>query len=363
MNDTERTNIFGVVLTGVAPASNYRGEKEGNHTPLQKLRFPDGKDYTIFSAESIRNRLREMLRGDDFPSNRSRLFDRDQLAVKFEEPNDPNTYGDDKLFGFLNLVAETEKKKEKGAAKKGVSKKFTQPKQGDSVLRVNYAVSLDPFDSDDETMHQSPEIFIGQEKDHVRGSAIIQRQVHVTAYQYPFGLNLNDLKLPPEDIKDDKEGRARKEERAKIEENWRAWTAKLLLTICELNGVGGNHARTMFPFSPVSIVLRLTERRTPDFDLYGFKPKRGESQRALIDAIEDGRLSGDQFYIGGDLVREDEKLKSLLAADAKRVDTRASKPGDKEEKGLQAVHAFKTPTEAMKALLDDAGLPITKERN
>jgi CRISPR-associated protein Cst2 len=346
MSTIERTNIFGVVLTGVAPASNYRGEKEGNHTPLQKLRFPDGRDYTIFSAESIRNRLREMLRGDDFPSNRKRLFDRDQLAVEFAKPNDPNEYGDDKLFGFLNLDAE------KQATKKGQSKKFKQPKQGDSVLRVNYAVSVEPFESDDETMHQSPEIFVNDK--HIRSSAIIQRQVHVTAYQYPFGLNLNDLKLPPEDIKNDKEGRARKEERAKIEENWRGWTAKLLLAICELNGVGGNHARTMFPFSPVSIVLRLTERRTPDFDLYGFKPQKAESQRALIDAIEDGRLPGDQFYIGGDLVREDETLKSLLALDAKPADTRMFKSDDK--KGLQAVRVFKTPTEAMKALLLDARL-------
>src|SRR5439155_7078241 len=148
MSKIERTNIFGVVLTGVAPASNYRGEKEENLTPLQKLRFPNGKDYTIFSAESIRNRLRETLRGPDFLSNRSRLFDRDQLAVKFEEANDPNKYGDDKLFGFLNLEA-------KKATKKGVSGKFTQPKQGDSVLRVNYAVSLEPFEGDDETMHQS----------------------------------------------------------------------------------------------------------------------------------------------------------------------------------------------------------------
>jgi CRISPR-associated protein Cst2 len=354
MNNIERSNIFGVVLTGVAPASNYRGEKEGNHTPLQKLRFPNGKDYTIFSAESIRNRLREMLRGSDFLSNRSRLFDRDQLAVKFEEANNPKKYADDKLFGFLNLDAE------KQATKKGQSSEFKQPKQGDSVLRVNYAVSIEPFESDDETMHQSPEIFVKDK--HIRSSAIIQRQVHVTAYQYPFGLNLKDLKLPAEDIKDDKDGRARKEERATIEENWRGWTAKLLLTICELNGVGGNHARTMFPFSPVSIVLRLTERRTPDFDLYGFKPEKGESQRALIDAIEDGRLPGDQFYIGGDLMRQDEKLKSLLAANGEQVDTRTSKSGDKKGKGLQAVNAFKTPTEAMEALLRDAGLPFPKER-
>ncbi len=153
MNLTKRNNIFGAVLTGVAPSANYRGDSEGNHTPLQRLRFPDGHDYTIYSAEAIRNRLREMLRGDDFPSNRSRVYDSDQLAVRFAKENDPIEYADDKMFGFLNIKSKDANENTQPAKGRGASQKLKPQKQGDSVLRVNYAVSVTPYEDNDETMH------------------------------------------------------------------------------------------------------------------------------------------------------------------------------------------------------------------
>lgn len=363
-----RNNIFGTVLTDVGPSSNYRGDSEGgNFTPLQKLQYPDGI-HTVFSGESIRNRLRDMLRGPDFPSNRSRLSNQGQLAVKFKTYPNPLEYADDKLFGFLALYKSSERKsivKSLESAKKPKDKGKADPEkikqlelqleeldkyegfQGDSVLRINYAVSLNPFD-DDSTMHQSPMMFVSSKEKSVQSSAIFHREVHITAYQYPFGLNLNDLRAP-EDLNPTDE---QKKQQKKLESNYRKWTATLLRGISELNCVGGNHARTMFSHAPVSIVLRLTTRRTPDFDLYGFK----DNQRELLEAFEDElptkngekkyRLPGEDFYIGGKFAREHEKLKDLL----KRPKTKS--PAN----NLEKINLFSTPLEAIEAVIEDAGL-------
>jgi len=366
MSETKiKNNIFGTVLTDVGPSSNYRGDSEGgNFTPLQKLQYPDGI-HTVFSGESIRNRLRDMLRGPDFPSNRSRLSNQGQLAVKFKTYPNPLEYADDKLFGFLALYKGSERKsvvKSLESAKKPKDKGKVDPKkikqlelqleeldkyegfQGDSVLRINYAVSLNPFD-DDSTMHQSPMMLVSSTEKPVQSSAIFHREVHVTAYQYPFGLNLNDLRAP-EDLE------LTNERRNELESNYRKWTATLLRGVSELNCVGGNHARTMFSHAPVSIVLRLTTRRTPDFDIYGFK----DNQRELLEAFEDElpskngekkyRLPGEEFYIGGKFAREHDKLKGFL----KRSKT--NPPAD----NLEKVNLFSTPLEAIEALIVDAGL-------
>jgi CRISPR-associated protein Cst2 len=364
-----RNNIFGTVLTDVGPSSNYRGDSEGgNFTPLQKLQYPDGI-HSVFSGESIRNRLRDMLRDSDFPSNRSRLSNQGQLAVKFKTYPNPLEYADDKLFGFLALYKSSERKsivKSLESAKKPKDKGKVDPEkirqlelqleeidayagfQGDSVLRINYAVSISPFD-DDSTMHQSPMMFVSSKEKAVQSSAIFHREVHVTAYQYPFGLNLNDLRAP-EDLN------LSDEQKTELETKYRKWTATLLRGISELNCVGGNHARTMFSHAPVSIVLRLTTRRTPDFDLYGFK----DNQRELLEAFEDElptkngekrhRLAGEEFYIGGKFAREHDKLKGLL----KR--SKDNKPTN----NLEKLNLFSTPLEAIEAVIEDAGL--SKER-
>lgn len=311
----QKNNIFGTVLTDVAPASNYRGDSEDNRSILQKLPYPDG-DHTVFSAEAIRSRLREMLREDGLKSNRSRLKSQKEPTVKYDEFPNAREYADDKCFGFLAL-----------------SNKDGKEFQGDSFLRVNYAVSLDPFPHRlRSTMHQSPNIEGGAFKN-AKGAALIYREVHVSAYQYPFGLNLNEL---------------RAENDPALEKKWKEWTARLLRAISELNGVAGNHARTMFPFGPVSIVMRFTERRTPDFDLYGFKTNQEESQQELLDGLADGRLPKDQFYIGGRIAREHPELKLLLEKN----------DGVIEQSKLKGVNAFKTAQEAIEAVINAASLEV-----
>src|ERR1700733_790939 len=95
-------NLFATVLTYTAPSANYRGESELNRTVIQKV--TDGRfDYPIISPEAMRNALREILAGEGYklPSNRERLPDEDQLAVKFADYPDPERYVDDFIFGYL----------------------------------------------------------------------------------------------------------------------------------------------------------------------------------------------------------------------------------------------------------------------
>src|SRR5262245_42855678 len=66
-------NLFATVLTYPAPSSNYGGETELNRLVIQKVTGPDNLDYAIFSPESMRNAIREILRGYGLPSNRRRI--------------------------------------------------------------------------------------------------------------------------------------------------------------------------------------------------------------------------------------------------------------------------------------------------
>jgi CRISPR-associated protein Cst2 len=350
-----KNNIFGTVLTEVMPASNYRGDTEDNRSILQKLRYPDG-DHTVFSAEAIRNRLRDMLSEDGQDCNRSRAKNEKELTVRYKEYPNPLKYADDKLFGFLAVnkrkdieaaqkklkEAKDSLKKEKDKAKRAPLEKDVNDRQkevdallefpdfqGDSVLRVNYAVSLDAFPQRSrQTMHQSPKI--QGAFSNADSSALIYREVHVSAYQYPFGLNINDL------VAKDKKGDIDQE----LTNTWKKWGAYLLKAIGELNGVAGNHARTMFPFAPASIVLRLTSRRTPDFDLYGFS--NGHSE--LLDALEKQRLPREDFFIGGRIARETDDLRKLLT------------DKDRQTSKLAGVKAFSTADAAIEALIREAEL-------
>lgn len=241
--------------------------------------------------------------------------------------------------------------------KRAELKKIRGEKQGDSILRVNYAVSLDPFPRyNTHTMHQSPKASKDSAYGNAANSALIEREVHVTAFQFPFGLNLNDLRHIPDWEKSTPEDRKEK----------MRWVALLLRAIGELNGVAGNHARTMYPFAPVSIVMRLTTRRAPEFDLYGFKPKQngheGESQAELIESLRVGELSPSDFYIGGRIVKVNTALKAALAERKKRdlqpsADVESKKPHSDPEIGhLINVNLFDTSRAAIEAVIVAADL-------
>jgi CRISPR-associated protein Cst2 len=275
-------NLFATVLTYPAPSANYRGESELNRSVIQKV--TDGRfDYPIFSPESMRNALREILAGEGYklPCNRERLPDEDQLAVKFADYPNPEKYADDFFFGYLVAASGNDRKKIRGELEsrgKEAAARFTFKR--DSILRMNMAKGLEPY-RHNAVFTQSPLApKDGPNKSaysNASTSALLHRETAVTAFQYPFALNLNDCK-PKAD-----------------------WTRKLLKAIGELNDVAGNHARSYFEMAPASIIIRLTESLVAGFKTYCFK-----ADGALPDVVDDilkGDYPGNEFYLGGEIVK------------------------------------------------------------
>jgi CRISPR-associated protein Cst2 len=277
-------NLFATVLSYPAPSANYRGESELNRTIIQKI--TDGRfDYPIISPEAMRNALREILASEDFRKefktlcNRERLHDEEQLAVKYREYPDPNKYTDDFFFGYL--VAANPKQRE--TILKEVNRKDFTFKR-DSVLRMNLAKALEPYRFNS-VFTQSPQFSKdnpwkvgGGEKG--ANSSLLHRETAVTAFQYPFALNINDCKSKAD------------------------WTRALLRAIGELNGVSGNHARSYYEMAPASIVARLTGCLVAGYATYGFRPDGSFPE--VVDGIlhDPPDYPAKEFFLGGKIVKE-----------------------------------------------------------
>jgi CRISPR-associated protein Cst2 len=271
-------NLFATVLTYPAPSANYRGESEENRAVIQKVthgRF----EYAIISPEAMRNALRETLRGYRLPCNRERLGNEEQLAVRFDDYPWPEKYVDDFFFGYL--VADRNQ-----IPKKIVSQRNFQFKR-DSILRMNLAKAVEPY-RHDAVFTQSP-LTVKNKKapwQNAKTSALLHRETAVTAFQYPFAINLNDCELTTK----------------KKSAQYKAWLRNLLKAIAELNDVAGNHARSYFEMAPASIVIRLTNSLVAGYDTYGFKPDGTLPE--VVDGILNADYPGGEFFMGGRLVKE-----------------------------------------------------------
>jgi CRISPR-associated protein Cst2 len=269
-------NLFASVLTYAAPSANYRGESEENRSVIQKItrgRF----DYPIISPEAMRNALREILRSYGLPCNRERLDNEEQLAVRFADYPSPDKFADDFLFGYF--IADRKQVPAKIAQERRL--KFKR----DSVLRMNLALGLEPY-RHDAVFTQSPLTIKNAETpwQNAATSALLHRETAVTAFQYPFALNLDDFGFGNAD------GDTKKK-----------WFLSLLKAISELNDVAGNHARSYYEMAPASIVVRLSGSLVAGYETYGF---RGDGNfPEVIDGITAGDYPGAEFYMGGALVR------------------------------------------------------------
>jgi CRISPR-associated protein Cst2 len=315
-------NIFSTVLTHEMPASNCRTESEENKMVMQKI-TKNGEDYTVLTSESIRSALRETLAKYNLPMNRSRpiLAEQAQPMVNFKESPNEDKYADDFLFGWMKadkkepekkitelsdknsetddqvtldqvtLEQETEQETENKTKKTKKSKKDAtitdakQPKniRRESLIRVNLGVSLTPY-CFNQHLHQSPgslDVDI-----HKTNSALLWKEIHYTAYQYAWALDINEAKIKPE------------------------WSKKLLQAIGELNHVGGNHSRQMFDSSPKSLIVRATSRLAPGFDLYGFN---SDGSWKEMDRIGKD-LPAKEFWMAGEIVRNGQVTNSDIHA-------------------------------------------------
>jgi CRISPR-associated protein Cst2 len=268
-------NLFATVLTYPAPSANYRGESEENRAVIQKITY--GRfEYPIISPESMRNALRETLAAYGLPRNRIRLSDEEQLAVKFADYPDPDKYADDFFFGYLVAASGADRKKILAAVKEAGRDEKTFRFKRDSILRMNLARGVEPF-RNNAVFTQSPLTSEDSPWRNAKTSALLHRETVLTAFQYPFALNLDECKARPD------------------------WTKALLRAIGELNDVAGNHARSYFEMAPASIVVRYTQQLVAGYDTYGFD-STGDFPE-VIGGILDGIYPGGQFFIGGKVVK------------------------------------------------------------
>ena len=276
-------NLFATVLTYPAPTANYRGESEQNRTVIQKI--TDGRlEYPIISPEAMRNALREILSSYGLPCNRSRLHDEEQLAVKFAAYPDPGKYVDDFFFGYFVAVPSAERKKILDELKKDGRNAFQFKR--DSILRMNLAKGIEPY-RHNSVFTQSPKN-IDSPWQNADSSALLHRETVQTAFQYPFALNLNECR----EAMFKKTG-----EKTKVK-----GLAYLLKAIGELSGVAGNHARSYYEMAPASIVIRLSESLVAGYNTYGFT-QDGDFPE-VTDGIRKDDYPGDEFFIGGKIVKE-----------------------------------------------------------
>lgn len=298
-------NIFGTVLTYTAPSANYRGEREPARAVIQRVtsgRF----EYAVISPEAMRNALREILRGYGLPSNRERLHNQEQLAVRFAGYPYPERYVDDFVFGYMvadRKQVPADKVKERAQQLGLGDKEFVFPFKRDSVFRMNLALALEPY-RHDALFTQSPLTIKNPDApwQNATSSALLHRETAVTAFQYPFALNLNDWQLTDPQSPLAGVSKPAGGAYASRGEQFSDWLRHTLRAISELDGVAGNHARSLFPMAPASVVLRVTDRLTPQYDIYAFRPDG--SLPEIVEGILEGDYPGGEFILGGRLVKE-----------------------------------------------------------
>jgi CRISPR-associated protein Cst2 len=287
-------NLFGTILTYVAPSSNYRGESAENRAVIQKIttgRF----EYPVVSPEAIRNALRESISKMGLPCNRKRLDDEEQLAVSFQDYPDAERFADDFFMGWLVAAGSADRKKILSEIEKEGREKDKFTFKRDSILRMNMAVALEPY-RHDSVFTQSPQ-FVNSPWKNADNSQLLHRETAYTAFQYPFAINLDECRSKPE------------------------WTRTLLRALGQLGDVAGNQARSYFEFAPASIVLRLTPQLVAGYDTYGFKMDDRTGKHSLLE-ITEGILKDDypggEFFLGGKIVKEMEEdcFKAFIAKGA-----------------------------------------------
>jgi CRISPR-associated protein Cst2 len=264
-------NFFATILTHAAPSSNYRGESEENRTILQKITRGEHL-YSVISPEAMRNALREILARRLGPDawgrtiNRRRLHQEGQLAVEFSDYPDATRFADDFLFGYM--VAD----------EKALKAHSDRPAKRDSVLRMNLAVSVEPYQYD-ATFHQSPMSGGDSPWKNATSSALIHREVNWTAFQFPVALAGSDFSTAQE----------------------KTWGRELIHALGELSDVAGGHARSYFEMAPQSLVIRLTPALVGGFSTYAFQAGGSWSEMARLGSHD---LDPAGFWIGGALVRD-----------------------------------------------------------
>ena len=264
-------NVFMNSMTKKGIYSGVRGENFGGPNPLQKIQRNEQGDMSVVAtAQACRSAYRDTMEmivtrdNHEVSVNRERVGG-EVLAVKyrnaksgvvFDKKNkneqaihDAEKFVDDCLLGHLEI--------ETGLYE-----------QRDSVMRVNCAVSISPFNSEDVTFHQSPS------PKHLKAKNVqlFQDECIYTAFQFPTAFNPNSIT-----------GKF-KNEMIRVG----------LKAINELGHVGGNAARYYYEFKPVNIVIVMTDRCVGDIPDFADE----NDYMSVVNAINAGRMTGNVILAG-----------------------------------------------------------------
>ena len=75
----------------------------------------------------------------------------------------------------------------------------------------------------------------------------------------------------------------------------------MIKAIAQLSEVAGGQSVSYIQMSPRSIIARLTPRRVPGYDTYGFNE---EGEFIELVRLLDYDLPGEEFWLGGEIVRQ-----------------------------------------------------------
>ena len=277
-NKIDRLNLFATILTYAAPSANHHNKGDDTNKTLQTI-SKQGRDYAIISPYAIRDAIRRILNEEGLPCNRTRVKTAGAPMVEYEAFPNAEEYADDFLFGFCVTTT-------------AIANNPNLISKRDTIFRNNMAVGL----SSNINVHLqiAPRNTNESPWNNIRETTLIYRQVSYTAYQYPFALSRRDCISQPE------------------------WTEALLKAIGELSEVAGGNSVSYIQMSPRSIIARLTSRRVPGYDTYGFD-EEGEFKE--LDRLLNNELPGHEFWLGGEIVRQmPEETKQQLTANEVRLE-------------------------------------------
>lgn len=278
VNQDKRLNLFATILTYAAPSANHHNKGDDNNKILQTISRKD-RDYAVISPYAIRDALRRILHDEELPCNRTRVQTAGAPEVEYQAFPNAEKYIDDFFFGFC--VTD----------RKAIAANPDLPPKRDSIFRNNLAVGL----SSDINIHlqQAPRNTKNSPWNNISETTLLYRQVSYTAYQYPFFLPGSEC-ISKSD-----------------------WTKALVKAIGELSGVAGGNSVSYIQMAPRSIIARLTPRRVPGYDTYGFN-QEGEFKE--LDRLISNELPGTEFWLGGEIVRQlSEESKHQLEANGVKL--------------------------------------------
>ena len=295
-------NLFATVLTYPAPSANYRGESEENRSVIQKItygrfEYPDHL-ARVDAQRPPRDPRRLRPAGNRQPPRTTRSSSPSSSRTIPTPTSMPTTSSSATWSPPAGPTQEDPREGQGGGAgREGVPVQARlgpahEPGRGVEPYRNNAVFTQSPLTSEDSPWQNA------------KTSALLHRETALTAFQYPFALNLDDCKAKPD------------------------WTKALLKAIGELNDVAGNHARSYFEMAPASIVApahRPARRRLRHLRLQRRRATIPRSSTAS--STRTATTRGDEFFLGGKIVKDMRRRSGRGAEGARASPSTATRAG------------------------------------